>query len=84
MAAVMTARCSARWRWIGSDAPLKLNIDEIQAYLDDPDHAAVKESLQGVHFGESGVPGSGEAVDLLATFAGTAPRMKNWTSGPKT
>ena len=62
-----------------STTPLRLNIDEIQAYIDDPDHAAVKESLHYVHYGESGVPGSSEAVDLLATFAGTAPRMKEWT-----
>ena len=61
-----------------ADAPLKLDIDAIQAYIDDPDHAAVKDSLHGVQFGQSGEPNSGEAVDLLATFAGTAPRMKNW------
>jgi spermidine synthase len=65
----------------GKDGTLKLNIDEIQAYLDDPANQAIKRSLQDVHFGERGTPGSCEAVELLATYGGTAPRMTGWTQG---
>jgi spermidine synthase len=64
-----------------AEKPLKLNIDKIQDYLDDPNHAAIKRSLQDVHFGESSIPGTCEAVELLATYAGTAPRMTRWTAG---
>jgi spermidine synthase len=65
----------------GGDGTLKLDIDEIQAYLDDPANQAIKRSLQDVHFGERGTPGTCEAVELLATYAGTAPRMQAWTEG---
>jgi predicted membrane-bound spermidine synthase len=60
--------------------PIKLNIDDIQAYIDDPAHLAIKRSLNDVHYGENPTIGSCEAVELLATFAGTAPRMTNWTN----
>jgi spermidine synthase len=67
------------------DKPTKVNIDEIQAYIDA--HPDVKASLREVGF-SSGVaadgqpvPGSCEAVELLATYAGTAPRMTGWTNG---
>jgi spermidine synthase len=63
------------------DAPLKLDIDEIQSFLDDPAHMAIKRSLQDVHYGDSGEVGRCEAVDLFATYAGSAPRMKQWTYG---
>ena len=65
----------------GQTTRIKLDIDKIQAYLDDPNHSGIKRSLQDVHFGESGIPGACEAVELLATYAGTAPRMTGWTAG---
>jgi predicted membrane-bound spermidine synthase len=61
--------------------PIKLNIDEIQKYIDDPAHQAIKQSLNDVHFGENSTPGSCEAVELLSTYAGTSPRMNGWTEG---
>ena len=62
--------------------PIKLNIDEIQEYLDDPNHSGHQTLPPGCPFRrESGIPGSCEAVELLATYAGTAPRMTGWTAG---
>ncbi len=61
------------------EAPLKINIDEMQKYIDA--HPAVKQSLRDVDYGTQAVPGTCEAVELLATYAGTAPRMKDWTKG---
>jgi predicted membrane-bound spermidine synthase len=65
----------------GRTTPIKLDIDAIQAYLDDPKHIDVKRSLRDVHFGESGISGACEAVELLATYAGAAQRMNEWTAG---
>jgi spermidine synthase len=63
-----------------SDTPLQLNVDKIQEYIDRPENEAIKQSIRDVHFGESTIPGSCEAVEILATYAGTAPRMTNWTA----
>jgi len=47
-----------------------INIDEMQARLDRPDYAEVKQSLADVNIHS--------AVDLLITFAGQAPNMGRW------
>jgi spermidine synthase len=48
----------------------KINIDEMQARLDRRDYALVKQSLADVSINS--------AVDLLLTYAGSAPRLQNW------
>ncbi|HEY4330358.1 MAG TPA: fused MFS/spermidine synthase, partial [Phycisphaerae bacterium] len=65
----------------GGDGTLKLNLDEIQEYLDMPEHSKIKRSLQDVGFGSKGIPGTNETVELLGMYAGTAPRMQAWTKG---
>jgi spermidine synthase len=49
-----------------------IDLDKLQARLDRPDYAQVKQSLDEVGF-HSG-------VDLLATFAGRGPDLKQWMS----
>ncbi len=56
------------------DAP-KIDIDEIQAYIDA--HPKVKESLDDARIG---TPGS-EAIGLLATYAGNARHLEAWPQG---
>jgi spermidine synthase len=62
----------------------KIDIDEMQAYIDA--HPAVKASLQSAGFSSGmaadnqAVPGACEAVELLATYGGSAPYMKGWTA----
>ncbi len=48
----------------------QFNIDEMQARIDRPEYALVKQSLADYDFHS--------AVDLLATFAGHAPRLQGW------
>jgi spermidine synthase len=50
-----------------------IDIDELQAKLDDEAHADVKESLRQVGFNS--------AEDLLATYAGQASDMSEWMKG---
>lgn len=50
-----------------------VDVDELQAKLDDDEHKDVRESLQQVGFNS--------AVDLLATYAGQASDMKGWMQG---
>jgi spermidine synthase len=59
-----------------ADAPLNINVDDVQAYVDE--HPEVKASLREVGFGQR--EGS-EAVELLSTYAGMAKYMKGWTEG---
>ncbi len=54
------------------DAVPKFNIDEMQARIDRPSYAAVKQSLADYDFPN--------AVALLATYAGHAPALKTWMS----
>jgi spermidine synthase len=57
-----------------------IDVDAHQERLDRPDHAPVKRSLHDVGFGE----GEGEVeegLDLLATYAGQASMLKDWTRG---
>jgi spermidine synthase len=58
-------------------------VDALQQRLDRPDHRRVKDSLRKVGFGVvrvgSGDPlAQGEAVDLLATYAGQARHLNEW------
>jgi spermidine synthase len=62
----------------GKASTLKLDLDKVQAYLDDPANAKIKQSIRDVHFGERNVPGNCEAVELFSMYAGTAPLMENW------
>jgi spermidine synthase len=55
---------------LGEAEPAKLNVDEIQRKLDDPNHARIKDSLRDV--------GLGTAVDLLSTYAGQDHDLRPW------
>ena len=71
----------------GQAEPTVINLDEFQQRLDRPDHHAVKQSLRDVGFGEiqSGREGAvvipEEGLDLLSTYAGQAPFLKDWAQG---
>jgi spermidine synthase len=78
---------------IGNDAilfgqvePAVIDIDALQRKLKRPDHRAVNESLREVGFGESDEAADGglvQAVDLLATYAGQASSLKEWSRGAR-
>ena len=55
----------------GQAGPTQFDLDEIQARLDRPDYARVKQSLADVGFPT--------AVNLLATYAGRAAELGEWT-----
>ncbi len=55
---------------LGQMEPVKINVDAIQARLDDPGKTAVARSLRAVGFSS--------AVDLLATYAGRASGIAPW------
>ena len=55
---------------MGGTASLPVNVDELQANLARPDHAAVRQSLAAVHLDS--------VVDLLGTYAGRAPDLRGW------
>ncbi|HVT82414.1 MAG TPA: hypothetical protein VHM90_17360, partial [Phycisphaerae bacterium] len=59
----------------GNATPLKIDVTQIQNYLEEEGHAKIKQSIRDVHFGERGVPGNCEAVELFSMYAGTANRM---------
>jgi spermidine synthase len=61
----------------GSLEPLRIDVDELQAWLDN--HTKVKISLEEVGFGKASGPGL--AVDLLATYAGQASDLGDWMRG---
>ncbi len=70
----------------GEVEPTVIDIDALQQRLDRPDHQSVKQSLREVGFGEFDEEGEGvvlrkEAINLLATYAGQAPLLKEWTRG---
>ena len=72
---------------ISDAAPLVINVDDLERRLDRLDHQLVKQSLRDLGFGEirSGaddvVVVPEEAVDLLATYCGQAPLLKEWLRG---
>jgi spermidine synthase len=69
----------------GQVEPTVIDVDELQRRLDRPDHQLVKESLRDVGVGEIHEVKMGEVVafeegiDLLATYVGQAPLLKEWT-----
>ena len=77
----------------GQVEPTVIDVDELQRRLDRPDHQLVKQSLREVGFGTGGMGfgevetvtdevGSGqEVIDLLATYSGQAPFLKEWSRG---
>ena len=70
----------------GQVEPTVIDVDELQRRLDRPDHRLVKQSLREVGFGESeamaeGVAMREEGIDLLATYAGQASLLKEWSRG---
>jgi spermidine synthase len=71
----------------GQVEPTVIDLDRLQRRLDRPDHELVKQSLRDVGFGESsagpdgGVIEEEESIDLLATYLGQAPMLKEWSRG---
>ena len=69
----------------GQVEPTVIDVDELQRRLDRPDHQLVKQSLREVGFGElerrRRWGGTEEGIDLLATYAGQAPLLKEWSRG---
>jgi spermidine synthase len=72
----------------GQVEPTVIDIDALEARLDRPDHHLVKKSLEDVLFGvktnSQGAtePSSyGVAIDLLATYAGQASQLTDWSKG---
>ena len=64
-----------------------IDVDLLQRRLDRPDHQLVKQSLREVGFGEIKQARTGEvvvlddAIDLLGTYAGQGPALKEWSRG---
>ncbi len=70
----------------GQVEPTVIDIDGLQRRLDRLDHQLVKESLREVGFGELDTMSEGlavpeEGIELLATYAGQAPLLKEWSRG---
>ena len=65
----------------GQVEPTVIDVDELQRRLDRPDHQLVKQSLREVGFGEGLDGGVAEGIDLLATYSGQAPLLKEWLQG---
>jgi spermidine synthase len=70
----------------GQVEPTVIDVDELQRRLDRPDHQLVKQSLHEVGFGEFGMEDEGvvmrkEGTDLLATYAGQAALLEEWSRG---
>jgi spermidine synthase len=55
---------------LGQAEPLKIDVDALQQRLQQPDYAAVQQSLAGLDLGT--------ARDLLATYAGRLPDLREW------
>jgi spermidine synthase len=58
---------------LGQVDPAKIDLDAIQARLDDPAHARIAQSLREVGFGD--------VVQLLSTYAGQEPDLRPWLEG---
>jgi spermidine synthase len=71
----------------GQVEPTIIDVDELQGRLDRPDHQLVKQSLREVGFGEIKTEAGAvevvpeEGIDLLATYSGQAPLLKEWSRG---
>jgi spermidine synthase len=58
---------------LGHAEPLKIDVDQLQARLDRPDHARIAQALDEVQFGT--------AIGLLGTYAGQASDLRPWLAG---
>jgi len=56
---------------VGQVEPLKIDVDKMQARLNSPEYARVAQSLREI--------GIYSAVDLAATYAGSATDLRPWT-----
>jgi spermidine synthase len=71
----------------GQVEPTVIDLDELQKRVDRPDHQLVKQSLRDVGFGEVKEVRSGEVmvmeegIDLLATYLGQGPLLREWSRG---
>jgi spermidine synthase len=70
----------------GQVEPTVIDVDALQRRIDRPDHELVKESLREVGFGETESSSDSlavhkEGLDLIATYAGQAPMLKEWSAG---
>jgi spermidine synthase len=71
----------------GQVEPTVIDVDNLQRRLDRPDHQFVKQSLREVGFGEikelktGEVVAQEEGIDVLATYSGQAPFLKEWLRG---
>jgi spermidine synthase len=61
----------------GQAEPTVIDLDALQRRLSRPDHQPIRESLVEVGFGPKWSP----VIDLLATFAGEASQLREWTQG---
>jgi spermidine synthase len=57
----------------GQVGPTVINLDQLEARLNRPDHRLVRQSLADVGFQS--------VYELLATYAGQASRLRSWSSG---
>lgn len=55
---------------LGHAAPLKIDVDALQARFDRPDHTFIRNSLHDLELGS--------AVDLLSTYTGRYADLKTW------
>ena len=69
----------------GQVEPTVIDVDGLQRRLARPDHQLVKQSLRDVGLWEpkgfEGEEEPDEGIDLLATYAGQAPLLKEWSKG---
>jgi spermidine synthase len=69
----------------GQVEPTVIDVDELQRRLVRPDHRLVKQSLREMGLwapkGFEGEEEKNEGIDLLATYAGQAPLLKEWSQG---
>src|SRR5499433_2489527 len=56
---------------LGQVEPTKIDVDKLQAKLDNPEYARMAQSLREI--------GIYSATDLMATYAGNVPDLKPWT-----
>jgi spermidine synthase len=72
---------------VGQAGPTVIDVGALQERLDRPDHQLVKQSLREAGFGEIKTGTDGmvdvleEGIDLLATYSGQAPLLKEWSRG---
>jgi spermidine synthase len=63
---------------LGQAETAKIDVGALQSRLDRPEYSVVKQSLLEAGFGTRGQQSSDVAVDLLATYAGSAADLKGW------